>query len=82
MIDSVGSEASLLLTLSAPYTLFTKAGGNQSTSISLGRFGSIRARVNPGFVLSPWADSSGTEKFVWSGSTPDPRYVQQPADQR
>ena len=77
MVDSVGSEAQLILSLSAPYSLFTKPA-----TINLGGLGSIDVPVKPGFVLPPWSDSSGTAKLTWSGSTPDPRYVQKPTDQR
>jgi hypothetical protein len=82
MIDSVGSEANLILSLSAPYSLFTKQYGTQPATINMGGLGSIDVVVKPGFVLPPWSDSSGSGKLTWSGSTPDPRYVQKPTDQR
>lgn len=83
MIDSVGGDANLTVMLSAPYTRFTKQGGNQpATVIFLGGLGNIDVKVKPGFVLPAAADSIGTAKLVWSGATPDPKYVQQPSDQR
>jgi hypothetical protein len=81
-VDSVGGNAFLLLSMSAPYNRFTKAGGNQQAAISLGGLGVLNLKVQPGFVLPSHADSIGTAKLVWSGSTPDPKYVQQKSDQR
>jgi hypothetical protein len=83
MIDSVGGHANLISMVSEPYTRFTKQGGNQPATIVFnGGLGSFDVIVKPGFVLPPSADSIGTAKFAWSGATPDPRYVQQPTDQR
>ena len=83
MIDSVGGHANLIASFNAPYTLFTKQLGNQPATITpIGGVGSIDIIVKPGFVLPSFADSTGTARFVWSGSTPDPKYVQQPSDQR
>lgn len=77
-IDSVGGYANFTLTMSAPYTRYTKAGGSNLETMSFGC--TVQVSVGPGYVLPPFSSPPGSSTYSWSGATGSP--VQGSGDKR